>query len=204
MADRQTFAVFADMESPDQGVLWLGVGLSATAFAFRVYIRVHYMRRIHSSDYLMLFALLLQIVFAGLGQAYLSDIYYMTHVQNGVAAPEADLLQRMSRALRGDGIMLLISLVGIWVIKMNFLLFFYRLGHHMTTYRVLWSLAVVVVIGCGAAAVGMLPYACQFGDIMYVITQCSSQASVGAIYTKYKVSVAVDCVTDAVSKCFWV
>ncbi|KAK4150237.1 hypothetical protein C8A00DRAFT_18196 [Chaetomidium leptoderma] len=179
-------------------VLWLGVGLSATAFAFRAYIRINYMRRFHSSDYLMLLALAIQAAIAGVGQAYLSDIYLMTHVQNGVATPGADFLDRMTAGLRGDGIMLLLSIIGIWVIKMNFLLFFYRLGHQITSFKVFWTVSVVVVIGCGAASVGMLPFDCSFGDIMHIITQCSTEGTVGAIYTKYKVSVAVDCVSDAV------
>lgn len=183
-----------------QVVLWLGVGLSTTAFILRSYIRIIYMRHLHVSDYMMLLALVMQFALASLGQVYLGDIYLMTRVQNGVVLPGADFLDRMTRALRGDGIMLLISIIGIWVIKMNFLVFFHRLGHHIPLYHVFWWVAVVVVMGCGAAAVGMLPFKCLFGEIMQVITQCSTEDSVGAIYTKYKVSVVVDCVSDAVSK----
>lgn len=149
---------------------------------------------------MMLLALAMQIAFAGLGQAYLSDIYLMTRVQNGAVVPGADFLDRMKRGLRADGIMLLICIIGIWVVKMNFLLFFYRLGHKITSFKVFWWVSVVVVIGCGAAAVGMLPFGCVFGDLMNIVTQCSTEESVGAIYTKYKVSVAVDCISDALSR----
>ncbi len=149
---------------------------------------------------MMLLALAIQVAFAGLGQAYLGDIYLMTRVQNGVVTPGADFLDRMTDGLRADGIMLLLSILGIWVIKMNFLLFFYRLGYHMPAYRIFWWVSVVAVVACGAAAVGMLPFSCFFGSIMHIVTQCSTEASVGSIYTTYKVSVAVDCVSDAISE----
>ncbi|KAK3900003.1 hypothetical protein C8A05DRAFT_46059 [Staphylotrichum tortipilum] len=183
-------------------IIWLGVFLSTTALAFRIYIRISCMRRLHSSDHMMALALALQLAFAGVGQAFLSDIYLMTRVQNGVVTPGADFLDRMTMGLRADGVMLVLSNVGIWVIKMNFLLFFYRLGRHITVYLVFWWVSVVVVIGCGAAAIGMLPFGCMFGDIMSIITKCSSDESVGGIYTRYKVSVVVDCVSDALIICF--
>lgn len=183
-----------------QTVIWLGVFLSAIALAFRIYIRISCMRRLHSSDHMMALALALQLAFAGVGQAFLGDIYLMTRVQNGVVAPGADFLDRMTMGLRADGVMLLLSSVGIWVIKMNFLLFFYRLGRHITSYLVFWWVSVVVVVGCGAAAIGMMPFGCMFGDIMHIITKCSSDESVGGIYTRYKVSVVVDCVSDALSE----
>jgi hypothetical protein len=159
------------------------------------------MRHIHASDYTMLLALLMQITFAGLGQTYLNDIYLMTRVQNGIVTPGADFLDRMQRGLRADGIMLVIAIVGIWVIKMNFLLFFWQLGNKITFYRVFWGVAVVVVVGCGAAVVGVLPFDCVFGSIMHIVTECSTEASVAAIYTKYKVTVGLDCLSDALSKC---
>ncbi len=183
-----------------QAIVWLGIFLSATALAFRIYIRISCMRHLHSSDYMMMLALALQLAFAGVGQAFLGDIYLMTRVQNGTVAPGADFLDRMTTGLRADGVMLLLSSVGIWVIKMNFLLFFYRLGRHITVYLVFWWVSVVVVVGCGAAAIGMMPFGCMFGDIMHIITKCSSDESVGGIYTRYKASVVVDCVSDAISE----
>ncbi|KAK4098063.1 hypothetical protein N658DRAFT_390399, partial [Parathielavia hyrcaniae] len=135
-------------------------------------------------------------------QAYLGDVYLMTRVQNGVVAPGADFLDRMQRGLRGDGVMLLVAIVGIWVVKMNFMLFFYSLGSRIVFYRVFWWVSVVVVVGCGAVAVGMLPFGCLFGEIMHVVVQCSTEGSVADIYTRYKVSVAVDCVSDGLIICF--
>ncbi|KAK3935878.1 hypothetical protein QBC46DRAFT_346182 [Diplogelasinospora grovesii] len=45
---------------------------------------------------------------------------------------------------------------------MNFLLFFYRLSHQIREYLIFWWVSVILVIGCGAASIGIVPYSCHF------------------------------------------
>ncbi len=176
------------------------MGLCTLAFSLRAYIRFLYFRRLLVDDYMMLVALLMLVAIAVVNQLHLSDIYLMIHVQNGVATPGADFLDRMSAGLAADGGSLLLSIIGIWVIKLNFLLFFYRIGHMIIEYLIFWWVALIVVVGCGAAGVGVIPYSCVFGDIDYIIGQCSTEASVAHIYTVYKVSVILDVCSDALSR----
>ncbi|KAK3942849.1 hypothetical protein QBC46DRAFT_423853 [Diplogelasinospora grovesii] len=189
-------------ENAFYGVLWLGVGLCAISFCLRSYVRFIYFRMLLVDDYLMLTALILLIAIASVLQVWLQDIYLMIRVQNGLAIPGADFFDRMSSGLRADGIAILLFIIGVWIIKLNFLLFFYRLGHQITQYLIFWWVALVIVVGCGAAGVGVIPYDCMFGDIMHIITQCSSESSVGHIYDVYKASVVVDVCSDAIIICF--
>ncbi len=83
-------------------------------------------------------------------------------------------------------------MLGIWTIKFNFLLIFFRLGHQITSYRIFWWVSTALVVSCGAVAIAIIPYRCHFGDPISIIQECSSDVDVNRVYTLYKASVAVD------------
>lgn len=125
----------------------------------------------------------------------------MIHVQNRLAVPGPDFPDRMSAGLRASGIVLILNIVGIWLIKLNFLVFFYRLGHQVRAYLIFWCVAVVIVVGCGAVLLGIIPYSCSFDDnFSHQTHQCASVSSVSHIYTMYKLSIVLDVLSDAISE----
>lgn len=148
----------------------------------------------------MLFSLAILISTGAVLQRFLSDIYLMIHVQNRLAVPGPDFPDRMLAGLRASGAVLILNTVGIWLIKLNFLVFFYRLGHQVRSYLIFWWVAVVIVVGCGAVLLGVIPYSCSFGNFSHLTYQCSTVPSVNHIYTMYKVSISLDALSDAISQ----
>ncbi|KAK7752337.1 hypothetical protein SLS62_005673 [Diatrype stigma] len=132
-------------------------------------------------------------------QRFLGDIYLMMHVENGQAIPGPDFPVRMAAGLRADGVVLILDTVGIWLIKLNFLVFFYRLGHQIKAYLIAWWISLVVVISCLAVLLGVIPYSCSFGTLEHIVVECASESSVKYIYTAYRVSISIDVLSDAIT-----
>lgn len=124
----------------------------------------------------------------------------MIHVQNGLEIPGADFEDRMLSGLRMDGAVLILNTVGVWLVKLNFLVFFHRLGHQIKSYLIFWWIALVVVVGCGAVLLGVIPYKCSFGSFSTIVLECSTNSYLNHIYTMYKASISIDVVSDAISE----
>lgn len=52
--------------------------------------------------------------------------------------------------MKGSIAVLFLFYVGLWTIKMSFLVFFYRLGEQVTYYRVSWWILTTVTVASGA------------------------------------------------------
>ncbi|KAI1759676.1 hypothetical protein GGR53DRAFT_130017 [Hypoxylon sp. FL1150] len=183
-------------------VLWIGVGLCVTFLALRLCIRLLCFRTLLWEDSLMILALAILISVAALLQRFVGDIYLVLHVENQLLLPGPDFPDRMISGLRADGIAITLFTIGIWSIKLNFMLFFRQFGRQIRNYMILWWVALVLVISCGAIQLGVIPYDCTFGSLFKITVQCATEASVSHIYTVYKVTVAVDTISDAIIICF--
>ncbi|KAH6658460.1 hypothetical protein BKA67DRAFT_656651 [Truncatella angustata] len=183
-------------------VLWVGTGLCLAVCILRFLIRLVCFRRLLIEDYLVLGSMAILVSIAAVLQRFLADIYLMMHVQNLQATPGPDFPSRMSAGLRADGAVLILDTVGIWLIKLNFLVFFYRLGHQIQSYLIFWWIAFTLVIGCLAVLLGVIPYSCSFGSLEHIVVQCASESSLNYIYTAYKVSISIDVLSDVIIICF--
>lgn len=152
----------------------------------------------------MLFSLVTFIAIGSILQRYLGDIYMMLHVENQVIAPPPDFTDRMVTGLRADGVAIILDTIGIWAIKLNFLSFFRGFGRQIRTYMILWWISLVLVLACGVAHLGVIPYNCVFGSASQILTECASKSGTGHVYTVYKASVAIDVVSDAISKPYYI
>ncbi|KAF2689535.1 hypothetical protein K458DRAFT_427676 [Lentithecium fluviatile CBS 122367] len=183
-------------------VVWVGVGLCAAVCSLRFGIRFVCFRRLFVEDYLMLAAMAVLIAIAAVIQVFLGDLYELLHVQNRMKAPGPDFSDHMAAGLRGDAISIILLIVGLWFIKLNFLLFFYRIGYQIKSYLILWWVALVVVAGCGVVNLGLIPYDCMLGSISHISVDCATESRVNHIYTVYIVSVVVDVLSDVIVICF--
>ncbi|KAI0435978.1 hypothetical protein F4803DRAFT_557459 [Xylaria telfairii] len=180
-----------------RAVIWFAVGICTVVSAIRYGIRFACWRRLLPEDYLMLVALLLLISIASVLQRYVGDIYYLTHVQNGLELPGPDFERRVLNALRAAGFVLILGAIGIYTIKFNFLFFFYRLGHKIKPYVIVWWVVTFFVVSSLVINLGIIPYKCSFGNIVEITVECATEMSVGHTYTVYKLSVALDVICDA-------
>lgn len=144
------------------------------------------------------FALLLSVV--AIGQAFLEDLYKEIAFENGQLQPDANLPNAVEKGLHGFGAAMTISLVGISAIKINFLVFFKRLGTQITSYLVFWYIVLVVTIGCGVTNIAMMDYKCVFATFEYLMASCQTRGTLQRVYNFQKVSVSLDVISDALSK----
>lgn len=148
----------------------------------------------------MLASLLILAALAASLQHYLGDFYLILAIHNRLAQPGLDLSARMESAMRGTGIALVLSTVGIWAIKLNFLTFFRRFGAQIRAYMVAWWVACFLVVASAVAQIGIIPYSCLFTSWTGLLTKCETDASLTRIYASYKASIALDVISDVVSK----
>ncbi|KAH8777394.1 hypothetical protein F5883DRAFT_543425 [Diaporthe sp. PMI_573] len=102
--------------------------------------------------------------------------------------------------LKACGSSIILFIFGFYCIKVNFLLFFYRLGNRVgRIFWVVWWIVFVVVLACGIASItmGVPTFQCLFGDISYTLTTCQTHEYENKFFTYFRVSVALDIFTDA-------
>ncbi|KAL5446439.1 hypothetical protein PMIN07_004177 [Paraphaeosphaeria minitans] len=183
-------------------VVWVGVGICAAICILRFWIRLLCFRRLFIEDYLMVGAVAVLIAISAVLQVYLGDLYALLHVQNMLAAPGPDFMNQMARGLKGDAIAIVLSIVGLWMVKLNFLLFFYRIGYQVKAYLITWWVALVMVMACGVINLGMVPYDCMLGSTMHITVTCAMESRVQKIYNLYIVSVIIDVLSDSIIMAF--
>jgi hypothetical protein len=105
--------------------------------------------------------------------------------------------------LKACGSSIILFIFGFYCIKVNFLLFFYRLGNRVgRIFWIVWWVVFVVVVACGIASItmGVPTFECLFGDISYTLTTCQTHGYETTFFTYFRVSVALDIFTDALSE----
>lgn len=147
----------------------------------------------------MLLSLGCNLSIAVVGQLFLFAIYEVTAVQNG-APMGPDFLTHAQHGVKTFGIISVISLTGIWLIKLNFLLFFYRLGNQITVYRIVWWICLVFSIGCGAGCFGVIQYSCTFGNMETFFVQCVTPSALREAYIRVVMTAVFDIVSDFASE----
>lgn len=114
-----------------------------------------------------------------------------------------DFLSDTEAMLKAAGSSIILFIVGFYCIKVNFLLFFYRLGNRVgRVFWVVWWVVFVIVLACGIASVtmGVPTFECLFGNIEYTLTTCQTHGYENKFFTYFRVSVALDIFTDALSE----
>lgn len=140
-------------------------------------------------------------------QTFSDDIYrLMGWVNNPSTVPYTELYQFLRNTesmLKSAGSCIILFIFGFYCIKVNFLLFFYRLGNRVgRVFWIVWWIVFVVVLACGIASItmGVPTFQCLFGSITYTLTTCQTHGYENTFFTYFRVSVALDIFTDALSK----
>lgn len=183
-----------------KGKIWTGAVLCISTCTVRVYLRYMCFRKLLPEDWLMLLALGMLLSVTALGQVYLKDIYMLRAVTGGDVKFDPEFPEIAQRALRSFGVTMLLTYLGIWAIKLNFLLFFRRLIIRITSYLVFWWVVFIIIIACGAVSIGTLQYHCLFGPINHIMTVCGQYSNLRQTYTIFKISCIVDVISDVLSR----
>lgn len=147
----------------------------------------------------MLLALACHLCIAILGQLFMSDIYELTSAEHG-GPIGASFFTDTLQGLKAFGSTSVLSIIGIWLVKLNFLLFFYRLGHQVRKYRIFWWIVLVFCIACGAACLGLMQYRCLFGDVETIFVQCNQFSVLKSTYYRVIMTSVLDVLSDVARK----
>lgn len=179
-----------------QVFLWVSVGILTVTFAIRAYIRYVCFGRLLLEDWFMAGALATYIPVAVLVHIFLPGFYNMVHAVDGTYVPGPTFLDDMAKSLRLAGVGVILTNIGLWLIKASFLVLFYRLGYKIRSYLYMWWVFTVIIVACGAANIALSDYVCVFGDIKTIISTCSQKSSAQRVFVTGIAATTLDIVTD--------
>ncbi|KAK7935170.1 hypothetical protein PG985_000665 [Apiospora marii] len=155
--------------------LWISTGLMTATLAVRVYIRVACFRRLIIEDWLMLASLACFYVMTILATVYVDSIYHLNHLVDGSFTPGPNFESDAQHSLRASAATSITTYVGLWLVKVNFLLFFYRLGSQLPRFLLIWWLIFAFVMASGVVQIGIIKFDCMIGNDLHTMLQhCST------------------------------
>lgn len=194
-----------DSFSKPQVLTWVFFAICNIAFAVRAYIRYVCFRRLLLEDYLMLVALAMHNAEAVLIQLYVQYAYDIEAVEMGDMSKmgQPDFLINLKKGFVAIGVCVNLTIVGVLIIKLNFLLFFRRLrdkSHKIIT--ILWWAVLIFTVAGSAAQIGMETFDCFFGSIDFIFIQggCANASTSKRIWLNSVFSSAVDAASDFFSE----
>ncbi|KAF2113622.1 hypothetical protein BDV96DRAFT_688594 [Lophiotrema nucula] len=182
-------------------ITWTGFVICSIACALRLYIRRKCLGDFLADDWIMMFALANLFLVVVLGQLFIPEVYATTEYKKDAPHSE-DFLEHFLRGLRGSGAAMIAMYVGVWAIKLSFLLFFKRLGAQIKEYIVAWYVVLVITVGCGAVSLGMQQYRCIFASWVKIVATCARPSELKQARDTFRASWIVDVVSDGLIICF--
>ncbi|PVH96015.1 hypothetical protein DM02DRAFT_675103 [Periconia macrospinosa] len=170
--------------------------LATIGLLFRFYVRLKCFRKLLADDYIAGFAWLLLLISACIWYMTIDGMYELSFVSAGMALPTADFPHNAHRFLVGSNVALIMFYVGLWSIKISFLVFFYRLGENFRPYQICWWIVLVCTIGSGLVCIGDIQYHCLSDSFDKVFSKCASENAIRFQEVTIKLNCALDVVTD--------
>lgn len=150
-------------------------------------------------DWIMLVALGIQLASACVAQLRLNYVYTMEDVSNGLIPVPSTFLEDIPLGLHGMFIQGVLSITGIHAVKLSFLIFFYRLGHRITEYLILWCIVAFVALASYGISMGLLEYKCVLSSLDVVFSQCTTKVEIERQWRYMITYCTVDAVSDILS-----
>ncbi|KAK7957253.1 uncharacterized protein PG986_006475 [Apiospora aurea] len=161
-----------------KGVIWGLFALCVVALSTRISIRLVCFRKLFVEDYLMIVVLGVMLGNAILCQIRMDLVYLIDAVGNGDIDRPPDFREDMPKALHAVLANTLLCILGIWAVKYNFLLFFYRLGSKVRLFRIGLWVVVAITTACLAVVLGTTDYPCTTSPVDFLMTQCSTEEGI--------------------------
>ncbi|KAM7208559.1 hypothetical protein V8F20_001240 [Naviculisporaceae sp. PSN 640] len=205
MSDKPVLSTTGHLMSVDvmRGLIWGGFALCFLAFSLRAWIRYVCFRRLLVEDYLMVLVLGILLGSAIVSQLRLPYVYIMLDVGNGaIPVPPPTIMDDIRKAMDGVFVNTVLCIVGIYAVKLNFLLFFYRLGKGITQYLAFWWIVLVITVGCFGTTWAFMEYKCTLGDAIVIATECTTRADTARLWRNFILACSLDAFTDVLILCF--
>lgn len=184
----------------NKGVVWAGTVICTASLAFRYFVRMRYFRRLLVDDYFAGVAWVLLLSTAITWTVLMDDVYEIKYVLSGLKFPGNGFIHSLEKYLHGSMAVLMMFYLGLWTVKINFLVFFYQLGSKITAYRIYWWTVTIFTIAAGLVCVGTIQYQCLAVSVQESMAKCSGASAIRFQDITLKVNCGLDVFTDALSK----
>ncbi|KAI0006824.1 hypothetical protein F4779DRAFT_544911 [Xylariaceae sp. FL0662B] len=145
----------------------------------------------------MLFALALHNAEVILIQLFVKYAYELEAVQKGdTSLIGPNFFSEANKGLVAIGTCINLTVVGVLIVKVNFLLFFRRLASHMRVYVMAWWTVLAFTVGTAIAQIGMQEFGCFFDGPEYIFTPHCTGEGLRRIFFNAIFSAVVDAVSD--------
>jgi hypothetical protein len=161
---------------------------------------LRYFRKLLIDDFFAGGAWVLLLSTAILWTVLMNDLYEMKYVLSGKKLPGLGFMRSIEQYLHGSMAILIMFYLGLWTVKINFLVFFYRLGAQITYYRVYWWVVTVFTLAAGAVCIGTIQYQCLAVSVEESMAKCSGASAIRFQDITLKVNCGLDVFTDALSE----
>ena len=181
---------------------WVFFALCIVAFSVRAYIRYATFRRLVLEDYLMLVALAMHSVEAVLIQLYVGYMCDVEAVEKGdVSKIGPDFFPNSKLGFTALGVTVNLTIVGVLIVKINFLIFFKRLGAGLRRFNIAWWAVTIFTVAGAIAQIGMQTFGCFFGSTDYIFSEnCAAEPALTRIFANAIFSAAADALSDILSE----
>lgn len=180
------------------GISWGFFALCVLIFVGRLWIRWISLRKFVVEDLIMFVVLCLVLATAVVSQLHFRYIYTPDKISDGLADP-ATLRSDVRKGLRGLFEVQIMVVLGLWGVKFNFLLFFYRIFCSVShIYRRVWWAVFAVTVLCLGAMFGTGLYKwhrCIVSDAA-TPTECTKPSEIHLAWLHVQVTSAIDTFND--------
>ncbi|KAH6615964.1 hypothetical protein B0J18DRAFT_293457 [Chaetomium sp. MPI-SDFR-AT-0129] len=184
-----------------KAIIWLGFALCFFGFCARSYIRWVCFRKLLPEDWVMMVALALQLAAAIVAQLRLSYVYELEDVSNQIIPMPETFIDDVPKALHGIFIQGILSITGVHLVKLSFLLFFYRLGSAITQYRIFWRCVAFVTLASYAISIALIEYKCMLSDLQVIFFECTANGETARQWTYMVAYCTIDAASDVLIVC---
>ena len=152
------------------------------------------------ADYLMLAVLCMLLGTTLISQTHLDIVYMMADVDDGRIERPPNFMDQVEHVLKALLAHSIICNVALYGIKLNFLLFFRRLGASISHYPAFWWAISFITFACFGVTIGLLEYKCTMSSLDIVFGECTGDADVAREVRNMIISSSLDAATDVLSK----
>jgi hypothetical protein len=135
-------------------------------------------------------------------QLYVGYVYDVEAVRKGdYSKIDPDFYANSKKGFAALGACVYITVAALFIIKLNFLIFFKRLGAGFRRFHVAWWTVTTFTVGVAIVLCGLQEVRCVFGPIDYILgEECVDKTTLRRMFVKSIFSVVVDVLSDILSE----
>lgn len=178
---------------------WTAASIAAIFLSVRLYTRLRATRRLFWDDTVLIFGTVFVIAASALWQWAAPKFWFILAVGSGTAFP-TDLQQFMKDVeitMRVFFVEQVFFYSTLACVKLSLLLFFRRIGWHMTKIRVAWWSVLGFVVATWLTSIGDSQWGCLVAKGFDIMAQCTEPPAIQYANLTLRINCALDVLSDA-------